>query len=143
MGTVFTKIIDGELPARFVWKDDRCVAFLSINPLRPGHVLVVPREEIDHWIDLDLGTWEHLTRVAKAIGVALDRAYSPPRVGMMLVGDEVAHVHIHVVPIRGARDLDFANADRDPDPEQLDRDAEAVRTALAELGGGGKGSQVP
>ena len=137
MPTVFTKIIDGELPGRFVWRDELCVAFLSINPLNPGHVLVVPREEIDHWIDLDLGTWEHLTRVAKAIGSALHRAYQPAKVGMMLAGLEVAHVHIHLVPIDDVHDLDFARADPDPDPDELDLTADAVREALRSLGVGG------
>lgn len=136
MATVFTRIIKGELPARFVYSDDRCVAFLSINPLRPGHTLVVPREEVDHWIDLDLGTWEHITRVAKAIGVALERAYKPAKLGLMIAGLEVPHVHIHLVPIESERDLDFANADPNPNPADLDQAAEAIRTALAELGGG-------
>ncbi len=136
MPTIFTKIIAGEVPARFVWQDDRCVAFLSINPLKPGHVLVVPREETDHWIDLDLGTWEHLTRVAKAIGAGLQRAYAPAKVGMMLAGLEVPHCHIHLVPIDDVHDLDFANADPNPGDEALDREAETVRQALAELGAG-------
>lgn len=134
MATVFTKIINGELPGRFVWRDDTCVAFLSINPLKPGHVLVVPRVEVEHWIDLDLGTWEHLTRVAKAIGSALDRGYQPAKVGLMLAGLEVPHVHIHVVPINDVHDLDFAQADPDPDPAELDLAADTVREALRSLG---------
>jgi histidine triad (HIT) family protein len=137
VATVFTKIIEGELPARFVWKDDRCVAFLSINPLREGHTLVVPRDEVAHWIDLDLGTWEHLTRVAKAIGVALDRAYRPEKVGMMLAGLEVPHVHVHLVPINGMHDMDFGNADPDPDPAALDEAQQTIRMALEELGAEG------
>lgn len=134
MATVFTKIIEGELPGRFVWRDERCVGFLSINPLRPGHTLVVPRQEVEHWIDLDLGTWEHLTRVSKAIGVALQRAYHPEKVGMMLAGLEVPHVHVHLVPINSERDLDFANAERDPDPADLDEAQQTIRAALEELG---------
>lgn len=136
MASVFTKIIDGELPGRFVWKDEACVAFLSINPLRPGHTLVVPREEVAHWIDLDLGTWEHLNRVAKAIGVAIDRAYRPAKVGLMLAGLEVPHVHIHLVPMDGVHDLDFANADTNPDPADLDDAQETILTALKEMGVG-------
>jgi histidine triad (HIT) family protein len=69
--SIFTRIIDGELPGRFVWRDDRCVAFLSINPLRPGHVLVVPREEVDHWLDLDPSLLDHVMRVSQKIGAAL------------------------------------------------------------------------
>ncbi len=134
MASVFTRIIDGELPATFVWRDDRCVAFLSINPLRPGHVLVVPREEVEHWIDLDPGTWAHLTEVSQRIGAALDRAYRPAKVGLMLAGLEVPHVHVHVVPIDGVHDLDFANADPDPDPAALDEAAERIRGALRDAG---------
>ena len=69
--------VDGELPARFVHTDDRCVAFLSINPLRPGHTLVVPRAEVDHWIDLDPADWQHLSAVARRVATAVRRAYRP------------------------------------------------------------------
>lgn len=140
MPSVFTRIIEGELPARFVFRDDRCVAFLSANPLKPGHTLVVPRDEIAHWIDLDMGTWEHLTRVAKAIGAAMQRAYQPGKVGLMLAGLEVPHVHVHLVPIDDVHDLDFANADPDPDAQMMDAEAETLRTALEELGAGGRGA---
>jgi histidine triad (HIT) family protein len=134
MATVFTKIIEGELPGRFVWKDDRAVAFLSINPLKEGHTLVVPREEVDHWLDADEGLRNHLFSVSHAIGEALQRAYEPEKVGLMLAGLEVAHLHIHLVPIWRVNDLDFANAAQDPDPEMLDRAAEMIRTTLRDLG---------
>ena len=70
MASIFSRIIAGELPARFVWKDDSCVAFLSIHPLRPGHTLVVPREEIDHWLDLDGRLLAHVAETAQAVGKA-------------------------------------------------------------------------
>jgi histidine triad (HIT) family protein len=130
MATLFSRIIDGELPGRFVWRDDRCVAFLSINPLQPGHTLVVPIAEVDHWIDLDDELAAHLTRVAKAIGGAQQKVFSPVKVGLMVAGLEVPHVHLHVVPIRGVHDLDFANADPDPSPDDLDAAAERLRAAL-------------
>ena len=130
MASVFTRIIDGELPGRFVWRDDRCVAFLSINPLRPGHVLVVPRDEVEHWLDLDAGLLDHLMHVSQKIGRALQQAYQPQKVGLMLAGLEVPHVHIHLVPIDGVNDLDFANAQTDPDPAALDEAAEKIRLAL-------------
>lgn len=133
MPSVFTRIIEGDLPARFVHRDDRCVAFLSINPLRPGHVLVVPRVEVDHWIDLDTDEWQHLTEVAQRLGVALQHAYKPAKVGMMIAGLEVPHVHIHLVPIDGLHDLDFGNADPDPDPADLDRAAATIREAIDAL----------
>ena len=131
MATIFTRIIEGELPGRFVWRDDVCVAFLSINPLRPGHVLVVPIVEVEHWIDLEPDTWAHLMTVSRTIGAALQAAYNPAKVGLMLAGLEVPHVHVHLVPIDGVHDLDFANADTDPDPAALDEAAETIRAALA------------
>ena len=133
MPTVFTKIIDGDLPARFVHRDDRCVAFLSIAPLQPGHTLVVPIVEVDHWIDLDADLMAHCTLVAQRIARAQQAAFSPVKVGLMLAGLKVPHTHLHVVPIRGVHDLDFANADTEADPAALDAAAEALRAALAAL----------
>jgi histidine triad (HIT) family protein len=132
--TVFTRIIEGELPGRFVHRDDRCAAFLSINPLQPGHTLVVPIEEVDHWIDLSDDLAAHLLLVAKRIATAQQQVFSPERVGLMIAGLEVPHVHLHVVPIRGVHDLDFANAVRDPDPAALDAAADALRAALDDAG---------
>jgi len=132
--TIFTLIINGDLPARFVWKDDVCVAFLSINPLAPGHTLVVPRAEVEHWIDLDQATMGHLTDVAGMIGRAIEAVFSPQRVGLMVAGLEVPHVHLHVTPINEVNDLDFANADPDPDAAQLDSAAAAIRQQLVTMG---------
>ncbi len=134
MPTIFTKIIDGEIPGTFVWRDDRCVAFLSIAPMRPGHTLVVPRDEVDHWIDLEPDLARHLFTVAQTIGRAQDRAFSPRRVGVMIVGDEVPHVHLHVVPIDAANQLSFANADQGATPEDLKNSAQKLRAALRDLG---------
>ena len=134
MATIFTRIIEGELPARFVWKDESCVVFLSIRPLRPGHALVVPRKEMDHWIDLDAGLLAHLFETARAIGRAQMAGFKPARIGVMVAGLEVPHCHIHVVPIRGVRDLDFGNQDPDPDPEMMDDAAETIRRELRRLG---------
>jgi len=134
MATVFTRIIEGDLPGRFVWRDDQCVAFLSINPLRDGHLLVVPRTEIDHWTDAPPEVLAHLTEVARVLGEALRDTYQATRVGMLIAGIEVPHLHIHVVPIDGMGDLDFANADPAPDPGRLDGVADAVRTTLRSMG---------
>jgi histidine triad (HIT) family protein len=134
MATVFTKIIDGELPGRFVWRDERCVGFLSINPLRHGHALVVPIVEVDHWLDLDPELNAHLLSVSQHIGQAQMAAFSPTRIGLMIAGLEVPHVHLHVVPIDGLHDMDFANAARDPDPAGLDQAREAIVAALRDLG---------
>lgn len=135
MASVFTMIINGDLPGRFVWKDERCVAFLTITPLTPGHTLVVPREEVDHWLDLDADLLAHLAGVSQSIGKALQQAFDPVKVGVIIAGLEVPHTHIHLVPIRNeVSDLDFANADQNPDPEELDRNAGLIRAALRELG---------
>lgn len=137
MTTIFSRIIDGELPGRFVWRDDRCAAFLSINPLRAGHTLVVPRAEVDHWVDLDPATNAHLMSVAQEIARAQMDAFTPTRVGLMIAGLEVPHVHLHVVPMDGVHDLDFDNAARDPDPAALDAAAAAIRSALRSRGADG------
>lgn len=131
MPSVFTRIIRGELPARFVWQDDRAVAFLSIAPLRAGHVLVVPREEVDHWLDLAPDLAGHLMVAAQRIGRAVAQAFPCRKVGLMVAGLEVPHVHLHVVPIDGLQDLDFDRQDRNPDPKALDDAAERIRRALA------------
>ena len=134
MATIFTRIIDGELPGRFVWRDEHCVAFLSINPLREGHTLVVPRAEVDHWVDLDPGTTAHLMLVARAIGEAQMDAFAPTRIGLRIAGLEVPHTHLHVVPMDGVHDLDFDNAATDADPAALDAAAERIRVALRARG---------
>jgi histidine triad (HIT) family protein len=134
VATLFTRIIAGEIPGRFVWRDDHCVALLSIHPLRPGHTLVVSRAEIDHWLDLQPDVAAHLMTVAQAIGKALQRAFNPVKVGLMIAGLEVPHVHLHVVPIGGLHDLDFARQDLNAKPEDLDRAAASVRAALRTLG---------
>lgn len=134
MPTLFTKIIEGQLPAHFVWKDEACVAFLSIAPLKPGHTLVVPRAEVDHWLDLEPETVAHLSLVTHSIGRALMRAYRPVKVGSIILGLEVPHVHIHVAPIWTPTDLDFHNAKAGTPQAELAREAETVRKALRELG---------
>ena len=134
MATIFTRIIDGELPGRFVWRDDACVAFLSINPLRPGHTLVVPRAEVDHWIDLPADENAHLMRVAHEIGAAQMAAFTPARIGLIIAGLEVPHVHLHVVPIQRESDLNFANVDLAPSTDAMDTAAATIRSALRARG---------
>lgn len=134
MATIFSKIIDGELPARFVWKDEHVVAFLTINPVKPGHTLVVPREEVDHWIDMSPGLARRVMDVSRAIGQAIQQAFNPTKVGASIIGIEVPHVHVHLIPIDEIRDLDFGRADANPAPEAMDAAAEKIRAALRDLG---------
>src|SRR5918996_721687 len=134
MANIFTKIIEGEIPATFVWKDDLSVAFMSINPLRDGHVLVVPRDEIDHWLDCPSDLRDHLMEVSQSIGRALDKIYSPAKVGLMIAGLEVPHLHLHVVPIDGVSDLDFANAASSIERVVLEEHAQSIRDELTSMG---------
>lgn len=134
MPTIFTRIINGELPGTFVWRDERCVAFLSINPLREGHALVVPVEEVDHWLDAPSDLRDHLFGVAQTVGRALQAEWAPTKVGLMIAGLEVDHLHIHVVPMDGVHDLDFANAAKHAASEDLHRTGERIRSALERLG---------
>ncbi|MCX6464412.1 MAG: HIT family protein [Pseudonocardiales bacterium] len=140
MSTVFTKIIDGDLPGRFVWSDDRAVAFLSINPLAPGHTLVVPRAEVDHWVDADPGLLGHLTAVAHAVGEAVAAVFAPPRVGLLVAGFEVPHLHLHVFPAADMAAFDFANAAASIDAAEQDGHRDALRDALRAAG---HGAHVP
>lgn len=110
MASVFTKIINGELPARFVYRDEKCVAFLSIEPLRYGHTLVVPHEEVDKWTDLEPATWAHLNEVALRVGNAVKDAYGTPRAGYIIAGFDVPHTHIHLFPTEKMAEYDFTKA---------------------------------
>ncbi|MCW2721277.1 HIT family protein [Pseudonocardia sp.] len=140
MSTVFSKIIDGELPGRFVWSDERAVGFLSVNPLGPGHTLVVPRVEVDQWLDADPDLLAHLTAVSHAIGDAVRTIWNPPRVGWLVAGFEVPHLHLHVFPAWDMAAFDFANAATSVDAAEQDAHRDAIRTALRE---GGHGASVP
>lgn len=130
MPTIYTRIIEGEIPGRFVWQDDVCVAFLDIRPLARGHVLVIPRAEIDQWTDLPVETATHLMEVAHRVGQVQKELLQPARVGLMIAGFEVPHVHIHVVPMNSMAALDFGQADGNPDQEDLDQLRQELESAL-------------
>jgi histidine triad (HIT) family protein len=136
MSTLFTKIIDGDIPGRFVWSDDRCVGFLSINPLGPGHTLVVPREEVDQWVDASPDLLAHLTAVSHTIARAVREIWSPPRVAFLVAGFEVPHLHLHVYPAWDMAAFDFANAAREIDGAEQDGIAAQLRSALEKAGHG-------
>lgn len=140
MTTIFSRIIDGELPGRFVWRDERVVAFLPIAVLAPGHTLVVPIEPVDHWIDLDDDLNAAVWAVARKIGAALQEAFQPSRVGVLVVGEEVPHTHVHLVPFHELAQMSFANVDTSPDPAELDRQMELIRATLRSQG---HGASVP
>ena len=130
MATLFSKIIDGEIPGRFVHTDDLAVAFLTIAPIRPGHTLVVPRAEVDQWTDAEPGLLAHCTAVAQRIGQAQKKIWGAPRTSLIIAGFEVPHLHLHVFPTWDLADLDFAKADPNPSAESLDEAARQLREAL-------------
>lgn len=134
MPTVFTHIIEGRIPGTFVWKDDRCVAFMTINPIADGHVLVVPREEIDHWVDCSPDLSAHLFAVAHEIGRAQMDAFACERIGLIVAGYEVPHTHLHVIPTSSMADLSFANAASTVEREALEAAAARIRAALRAAG---------
>jgi diadenosine tetraphosphate (Ap4A) HIT family hydrolase len=134
MPTVFTHIIEGRIPGTFVWKDDRCVAFMTINPIADGHVLVVPRDEIDHWVDCSPDLSAHLFAVAHEIGRAQMDAFACERIGLIVAGYEVPHTHLHVIPTSSMADLSFANAASTVEREALEAAAARIRAALRAAG---------
>ncbi|AQQ67379.1 HIT family protein [Microbulbifer agarilyticus] len=133
MASIFTQIINGDLPGHFVWRDDSVVAFMTIAPIKPGHCLVVPVAEIDHWDDVPAETSAHLMDVASKVAKAQKQVYRPRRVGVMVAGIEVPHTHYHLVPINEIADLDFA-LQQQAEPEALAEEAAKIRQALADLG---------
>ena len=130
MSTIFTKIIEGDIPGTFIHRDEHCVVFLSINPMAPGHALVVPIEEVDPWTDLTPELSAHLFEVARRVGVAQQAAFGCERVGMVIAGYEVPHTHIHVVPTNSMRELSFANAAASVDRDDLESWANAIRNQM-------------
>lgn len=140
MATLFTRIIDGDLPGRFVWADDLCVVFGTIAPITDGHVLVVPRAEVPQLTEAPDDLLAHLTRVARTVGRAQQAAWDAPRAALLVAGFEVPHLHLHVLPAWGEAELSFTNVRQDVPAAELDAAAERLRTALRDAG---HGAHVP
>lgn len=130
MTSVFTKIINGELPGRFVYRDDQVAAFLTIEPIAYGHTLVVPVEEVDRWTDLPPNLWARCNEVAQAVGRAVIEAFGSPRAGYLIAGFEVPHAHIHVFPAADMSGYDLSRVMRETDEAEMDAAAEKLREAL-------------
>jgi len=131
MTSIFTKIINKEIPGRIIWEDSMCIAMVDIRPLNRGHVLVVPREEVDKWHELDTESISHLMTIAHMVAKAQQLIFKPARIGLMIAGFEVPHTHIHCVPIEDMSHLDFTQAEMG-DPEDLDEVADLLRDKLNE-----------
>jgi diadenosine tetraphosphate (Ap4A) HIT family hydrolase len=136
MTTVFSKIIAGELPGRFVYRDETVAAFLTIEPIAYGHTLVVPVEEIDRWTDVPADLWLHLNEVAQQVGKAIVDGFGAPRAGYLIAGFEVPHTHIHVFPAADMSGYNLSNimGMDDTDPAQMDAAAEKIRAGLRAQG---------
>lgn len=133
--SVFTRIINGDIPGRFVWADDVCVAFATIEPQTPGHVLVVPRIARESYIDANEPTVAHLAVVAKRIAAAQVRVFDAVRPGIVVLGLDVPHLHIHVLPLHRAADIAPSSA-RPASAEELDEAMGRLRQGLHEDGWG-------
>ncbi|HNX68738.1 MAG TPA: HIT family protein [Candidatus Omnitrophota bacterium] len=129
MPTIFTKIIAGEIPAHKVLEDDRYLAFLDLRPVNPGHTLVIPKQEVDYIFDMEDDLLEGLMVFSKKVARAIKKAFPCKKVGIMVAGIEVPHTHIHLIPINGVSDLNFARA-KSSSQEELAAAAELIRKNL-------------
>lgn len=132
MASIFTQIIQGDIPGHFVWEDELCVAIMTIQPINPGHVLVIPREEINHWDDMPDALASHVMLVARKLAKALKVAFPAERVGLMIAGFEVPHTHLHVIPSNSLADFDMSNL-AFAEADALASAAESIKQALETL----------
>ncbi|MEI7971040.1 MAG: HIT family protein [Actinomycetota bacterium] len=131
MVSVFTRIIAGELPGTFVYTDEICVAFMTINPISRGHLLVVPRIEIDQWTDLPNEVSQHCFAVAKKLAKAQKQVLPCERIAIIIAGFEVPHCHLHVIPASTIADVSFDNAATSVDFDDLSAVAKSISAVIA------------
>ncbi|ACQ80225.1 histidine triad (HIT) protein [Beutenbergia cavernae DSM 12333] len=134
MATLFTRIIDGELPGRFVWADDVCVVLLTIEPITNGHAMVVPRTEVTQWLDASDELMARLVSVARRVGTAQLEEFGGERAGLLVEGYGVPHLHVHVWPTSSPADFDVHRVQRDLPAAVLDEHAARLRDRLASQG---------
>jgi histidine triad (HIT) family protein len=130
MASIFTKIVQGEIPCHKIAEDDKYFAFLDISPLAKGHTLVIPKQEVDYIFDLEDDVLAGLNIFAKKIAKAIDKSIECKRVGVAVIGLEVPHTHIHLIPLNKIGDLNFENPKLSPSQEELAEVAEAIRKNL-------------
>jgi histidine triad (HIT) family protein len=133
MTTLFSKIINGDIPGTFVHKDEHCVVFMTINPISDGHVLVVPILEVDHWVDLPHDTSAHVFAVAQKIAKALEAAFPCERIGLIIAGYEINHCHLHLIPTNSLADFNFANAATSVERSTLEEHAARITAVLQNI----------
>ena len=130
MATIFSKIISGEIPSYKIAESENCFAFLDISPLAKGHTLVVPKKEIDYIFDIDDDLHAELWQFAKKISHALSKSVPCKRIGVAVIGLEVPHAHIHLIPMNKVSDMNFAMPKLSFSPEEMKATAEAIRANL-------------
>lgn len=130
MASIFSKIVAGEIPAHKVAENDDFLAFLDVNPLAVGHVLVIPKKETDYIFDLDDDIYSGLQLFAKRVALGIQKVIPCNRIGVAVIGLEVPHVHIHLVPINGIGDLNFSKPKVSQTAAQLQQTAENIAKAI-------------
>jgi histidine triad (HIT) family protein len=130
MPSIFTKIVRGEIPSHKVLENDRFLAFLDVFPLVEGHTLVIPKEEVDYMFDLDDQTFADLHLFGKRVAAAIKQAIPCQRIATSVIGLEVPHAHLHLVPISKMDDINFSRPKLKPSPEELAATAEKIRKYL-------------
>jgi histidine triad (HIT) family protein len=130
MPSIFTRIINREIPGHIVAEDDRYIAFLDINPLVVGHTLVVPKQEVDFIFDLDDDTLAGLNVFAKKVAHAIRKSVPCKRIGVAVIGLEVPHTHVHLVPMNTMGDLNFTRPKLSPSKGELETVAKKIKEAL-------------
>ncbi len=130
MASIFTKIVNGEIPCHKIAEDDNFFAFLDISPLAKGHTLVIPKQEVDYIFNLDDETYLGLHRFAKKVAKAIEKSVACKRIGTAVIGLEVPHTHIHLVPINNVSDLNFSNPKLELSNDELAEIAAAIRKNL-------------
>jgi histidine triad (HIT) family protein len=130
MASIFTRIINREIPAHIVAEDDNYIAFLDVMPLVPGHVLVVPKVEVDYIFDLNENTLANMMVFAKKVAVAIKKAIPCKRIGVAVIGLEVPHTHVHLVPMNSMGDINFSRPKLSPSKEELENVAELIKAKI-------------
>ena len=131
--SLFTKIIRGQIPGTFVYRDDLCVSFMTINPITAGHALVVPIEEVDEWTDLSTELNTHLFKVAAQIADAQKVAFKCARIALIIAGYEIPHCHLHLIPSNSMADLSFENAVASVTRDDLEQSSALIIAELRRL----------
>ena len=130
MASIFTKIINGEIPSYKIAEDEKCYAFLDISPLAEGHTLVVPKQEVDYIFDLDDELLTHLHLFAKKVAKAMNEVIECEKIGMAVIGLDVRHTHIHLVPLKEVGDLNFAKSKLELPKERMQEIANLISSKI-------------